>query len=587
MKKHIEIKDLVIDYGESLAVDNVSIDIEQGELVTLLGPSGCGKSTTLNALAGLITPTSGKIIFGDKDVTRTSPKDRDIGLVFQSYALYPHMTVYDNIAFSLRSSESFKKKINEFNKEIEFKIKEKKWVALGGDKKDFSKLLKNILNYQKLLDERHSLLLGANSISASKKESAKDIIPIAKTKLNGKIKAVSERMLSKLDKFDIETNKLRDNLKNDLSKAGSQEVKNELKEKFNSSLKDINEIKNKELEKYNNRISRYKNDFKNELPNLKAEKAAILKEASTFRAEEFKRLFEEYNPKIREAKIEFSSSLKEINSKVSKYKIGTDEKIDVAINKLEREKKDLIIEIDNAVKEVADKVGITQNLHKKVTQLSGGQQQRVAISRTLVKNPSILLLDEPLSNLDAKMRISTREWIRNLQQDLGITTVFVTHDQEEAMSISDKIVCMSVGNVQQIAKPMDMYHQPANKFVAGFLGMPMMNFFEEGKVANELAKITKQDIKDVTFGCRPEHIKLVTELSTATDALIKFDVKVELVESFGRETLVNASTTSGVKIRFFSEDDSLARGKKVKVAFRKNKVFAFSREEDEATIGRF
>ncbi|WP_373438630.1 ABC transporter ATP-binding protein, partial [Metamycoplasma equirhinis] len=129
-------------------------------------------------------------------------------------------------------------------------------------------------------------------------------------------------------------------------------------------------------------------------------------------------------------------------------------------------------------------VEITKNLAKRPTQLSGGQQQRVAIARAIVKKPKILLLDEPLSNLDAKLRISTRKWIRSIQQELGITTVFVTHDQEEAMSISDKIVCMSTAQVQQIGSPMELYLKPKNEFVARFLGMPEMTIFE-AKIEDE------------------------------------------------------------------------------------------------------
>ncbi len=585
MKKHIIIEDLVIDYGESLAVDKVNIEIEQGELVTLLGPSGCGKSTTLNALAGLITPTSGKLIFGDKDVTRTSPKDRDIGLVFQSYALYPHMSVYDNIAFSLRSSESYKKKILEFNKDIDYKIKEVKWNALGNDAKEFKNHLKNIENYRQLLNEKLKKLLEVNDIAQTKKKIAKDLIPTAKTKMNGKIKARSEKMLIRLDEIDNNLKELKDDFILQNKKLTNASDKVDARMSYQEKVKEINSNKNEELKAYNEKINEYKAKFKKILPDLKKEKAEIISEASKFRGEEFKMIMGEYNPKIQEARLHFNKSLSIINRLTNTYKPG-DDKADSQISKLSNSKKDLVIEIDNAVKEVADKVGITANLHKKVTQLSGGQQQRVAISRTLVKNPSILLLDEPLSNLDAKMRISTREWIRNLQQELGITTVFVTHDQEEAMSISDKIVCMSVGNVQQIAKPMDMYHQPANKFVAGFLGMPMMNFFTDDKVATELAKATRQKIEDVTFGCRPEHIKLVDELKKPTDSLIKLDVKVELIESFGRETLITAKADKET-IRFFAEESELKRGKKVQVAFRKNKVYAFSREDDERTLGRY
>lgn len=127
--------------------------------------------------------------------------------------------------------------------------------------------------------------------------------------------------------------------------------------------------------------------------------------------------------------------------------------------------------------EVAKRVEITKILQKKPTRLSGGQQQRVSIARAIVKKPDILLMDEPLSNLDAKLRISTRQWIRQIQQSLKITTVFVTHDQEEAMSISDIVICMDFGKVKQIGSPIELYNKPNNLFVAKFLGMPEMGLF--------------------------------------------------------------------------------------------------------------
>ena len=240
----IRIENLTKTYGDFNAVDHMNLTIRDGELVGLLGPSGCGKSTTLFMLSGLTTPTEGRIFFGDREVTNIAPEDREIGLVFQNYALYPHMTVEDNITFPL------------INRRI------KKNVA---------------------------------------KEMAYEIAKVVK------------------------------------------------------------------IEKYMNR---------------------------------------------------------------------------------------------------------------KPGELSGGQQQRVAIARALVKKPSVLLLDEPLSNLDAKLRVATREEIRRIQQEVKITTIFVTHDQEEAMSISDRIAVMKEGVLQQYEVPQTMYLNPANTFVANFLGTPEINQLE-------------------------------------------------------------------------------------------------------------
>ena len=232
---------------EVVAVNNFDFTIPDGKLIGLLGPSGCGKSTTLYMISGLQKPSSGKIFFGEDDVTDLSTENRGIGLVFQNYALYPHLTVKQNILFPLQN-------------------------------------------------------------------------------LRGKDKMTKEAMLE--------------------------------------------------------------------------------------RAHEAARL-----------------------------------------------------------------VQIEELLERKPSELSGGQQQRVAIARALVKMPRVLLLDEPLSNLDARLRLQTREEIRRIQKETKITTVFVTHDQEEAMSISDMIVVMKSGVVQQIGKPQDVYDNPANLFVANFLGTPPINIF--------------------------------------------------------------------------------------------------------------
>ncbi|MGX9383083.1 ABC transporter ATP-binding protein [Mycoplasma sp. 3392] len=190
--------------------------------------------------------------------------------------------------------------------------------------------------------------------------------------------------------------------------------------------------------------------------------------------------------------------------------------------------------INRDVMEVANKVEITKNLWKRPTQLSGGQQQRVAIARAIVKKPKILLLDEPLSNLDAKLRISTRKWIRKLQQESGITTVFVTHDQEEAMSISDRVVCMSTALVQQMGSPMELYEKPANEFVAKFLGMPEMTIINADVVDNyvvvnnhRLVKVDNYNKNKIRVGFRAE------SLTESANGFIDADIKV--VEYLGKE----------------------------------------------------
>lgn len=238
----LRLVDLVKDFSGTKAVDTGSFSISDGKLTGLLGPSGCGKSTLLYLISGLLKPTSGRIFFGDRDVTELPPEKRGIGLVFQNYALYPHMTVAQNIAFPL-----------------------------------------------------------------------------------------------------------------------------------------VNRKENREL-------------------------------------------------------------------------------------------------IQQKTQQMAKLVQVEELLSRKPGQLSGGQQQRVAIARALIKEPDILLLDEPLSNLDARLRLEMREEIRRIQLETGVTTIFVTHDQEEAMSITDEIVLMKKGIIQQQCAPIDMYLQPVNRFVASFMGNPPIDF---------------------------------------------------------------------------------------------------------------
>ena len=217
-------------------------------------------------------------------------------------------------------------------------------------------------------------------------------------------------------------------------------------------------------------------------------------------------------------------------------------------------------EIDVLVNDVARIVKIDEYLERKPSELSGGQQQRVAIARALVKKPKVLLLDEPLSNLDARLRIETREEIRRIQKETGITTIFVTHDQDEAMAIADKMVVMSMGEIQQIGKPQEIYKNPTNLFVAKFLGVPPINLFkgviknhhlyigEELIIENEI----KTDDKEVVIGIRPEAYELVT-----TDSNVGLTLKMEKVFKAGRDlTLISSSKYALNEIKQILDSDT-------------------------------
>ena len=338
--------------ADVIAVNDFSFEIPDGKLIGLLGPSGCGKSTTLNLLSGLQKPTSGKIYFGDDDVTALPAEHRGVGLVFQNYALYPHLTVRQNIMFPLENRK-------------------------GKDK---------------------------------------------------------------------------------LTKAEMQE---------------------------------------------KALDAAKL-------------------------------------------------------------------------------VQIDELMDRKPSELSGGQQQRVAIARALVKMPRVLLLDEPLSNLDARLRLQTREEIRRIQKETGITTIFVTHDQEEAMSISDLIVVMKTGVVQQIGKPQEVYDDPTNLFVAKFLGTPPINVFQ-GQVKNETLYIGQEAVltvpgvtdQDVHVGIRPEGFVL-EENGVLT-------CNLDRVEVMGRDISVVSThpQSENVNIRsIISAENTVPPAASVRFNLKPGKVFLFHKETE-------
>lgn len=341
-------------HTEVTAVDNFSFEIPDGKLIGLLGPSGCGKSTTLNLICGLEKPTSGKIFFGDTDVTSLPPEHRGVGMVFQNYALYPHLTVRQNILFPLQN-------------------------------------------------------------------------------LKGKDKLSKEEMQRRAD-------------------------------------------------------------------------------------------------------------------------------------------------------EAAHLVQLDELMDRRPGELSGGQQQRVAIARALVKMPHVLLLDEPLSNLDARLRLQTREEIRRIQRATGITTVFVTHDQEEAMSISDRIVVMKQGVVQQIDRPQKVYDDPVNLFVAKFLGTPPINVFD-GKVSGGRLYIGSASVlpvgnvpdQDVTVGIRPEGFLLQDDGPLCC--------RLGSVEVMGRDISIVSTHESCAAPSIRSIIDAQTHvdtsSATVRFAVKPNKLFLFNKETEQ------
>ena len=418
---------------ETTAVDKMTFTIPDGKLVGLLGPSGCGKSTTLYMIAGLHKPTGGRIWFGDEDVTNVPPENRGIGLVFQNYALYPHLSVRQNIEFPL-DNVRFTGAYGEEKNRLHDVLADQK-----SSRSDLARTTSEIAKLEKSIPSLEARL--AKVQAANDKEGAE----VVSTKLEG---ARVRKQNLELHKKDLELHL--ENLVGDIDKARSA---------------------------------------------LDAAMAA----------------FEE---------------LKQVDPEAAKEKAKT---------RLSKADKDAI------ALEMAKVVDIAQFLERKPKELSGGQQQRVAIARALAKRPRVLLLDEPLSNLDARLRLQTREEIKRIQRETGITTIFVTHDQEEAMSISDFIVVMKLGVVQQIDEPQRVYEEPANLFVAKFLGSPAINVFD-GELKDGKLLLNGEEIdKDPAYKGKDRPVKIAVrpESFMYDEKKGNIPVKITTIEQIGRDITVN------------------------------------------------
>ena len=452
---------------QTVAVNDFDVLFPPGKLVGLLGPSGCGKSTTLYMIAGLHAPTKGKIFFGNEDVTGLTPENRGVGLVFQNYALYPHMTIRKNILFPLENLGIRKKAIEAAYRKAYLLI----------DEERASKYYEYVSN---LSDLNNKYLRAETEL---------------KTAYN------TDRAVSK------------------------QEYKQELREMKKTSLKE--DVVNFKLN-YKETLAQMKEDFANEILKLES---GYKNEVMEITPEDIMDLLPTLKGKLKSIELDFNSKKKEIKNQIksdfsltgAEKKATIEAKFEETIPEClkiiqEAKKHNYKQEMETTVLEIAKLVGIEDQLDKKPAQLSGGQQQRVAIARALVKKPRVLLLDEPLSNLDARLRLQTREEIKRIQRETGITTIFVTHDQEEAMSISDEIVLMDFGIEQQKGAPQVVYEDPANEFVARFLGTPPIGIFEgeikgeqvliEGRVVAESPLLKDEEDRLVTVGIRPEGYKI-------------------------------------------------------------------------------
>jgi len=489
---------------KTTAVNQMSFTIPDGKLVGLLGPSGCGKSTTLYMIAGLHKPTDGHIWFGDEDVTNLPPENRGIGLVFQNYALYPHLSVRQN---------------------IEFPLDNVRFPGPFGDE----------LNH-------------LSDIKADQKQTARDMKATEKALKKAEADEVkyANKAASLRQAGDEENAKLFEEYAGN-AKVAQQDATSRL-----ASLAEHVEYLEKELVAAEEVLAKAKADFKEKSDNVKAAK----KEAKDFKKEQKKAFSDkckeinssdasadEKKEAIKKAKEAYVSA---VDKKDAEFQAKADALSNEARTRLSKQDKDAIAH------EMARIVDIEPYLERKPKELSGGQQQRVAIARALAKKPRVLLLDEPLSNLDARLRLQTREEIKRIQRETGITTIFVTHDQEEAMSISDTIVVMKFGVIQQIDEPQKVYEEPANLFVAKFLGSPAINVFDGEIKDGQLLLNGKVFDKDACY--KKPHVYNVEK-------------EVEQVQDNGEVVMVKVS------------EEATEKDRKVKIAVRPES-FSFEAKGD-------
>ena len=609
---------------DTIAVKDLNFNVDDGTLVGLLGPSGCGKSTTLYMISGLQTPTSGEVWFGDQEVTNLSPEKRGIGLVFQNYALYPHMTIYKNIEFPLTNLQVEIPLVTFFDFTLNYEYEMKKRDVLDGILKSIDSLCKRIGLNKKQFVIASSLEENKLNITVT----LKNVAPANKNLFVDNFPKIIDAKLTNVEEVQTSEALFDSTVRATVNKIGEKETidltfKSRLGKSFDLPKMDdtIRAIK-EAIKPIGNPgeivISRGKRGFdlvarvKSLLHSRLQEcfnaiqNSAEMEDARYFVSnvvnlenQKFVRdFFKKHNLKITDMKLYYDKEHTKIYFKLHRTSTETAKQVmDELAEKLELT--DIVLDTAQAIAhrkltkeerrdivyDTAKLVQVDEYLERKPNQLSGGQQQRVAIARALVKHPRVLLLDEPLSNLDARLRLQTREEIRRIQQETGITSVFVTHDQEEAMSISDKIVVMKLGEMQQMGAPQEVYNSPANLFVAQFLGTPPINVFK-GAVKGEKIYVGEdcvgeaKGIKDqeVSVAIRPEGFVLANEKDK--DVL---HAECEMIQVMGRDISVVAKNELCTKPTFkaiISADDEVSPGK-VALKVKPHKIFIFDAETDE------
>ena len=610
---------------DTIAVHNMDFVVPDGKLVGLLGPSGCGKSTTLYMISGLQSPSSGEVWFGDQEVTNLSPEKRGIGLVFQNYALYPHMTIYKNIEFPLTNLKVEVPLVTRFQFDMDWEYK----FDLNKDNKEELDNALDVLAKRSGLEKKEfnfvSTLEGdAYRLHTTFFNISEAFVSTFKTNI---VKIVDFKLV-KEDKVQTSDALFDTNVK---AVVGLEDplallkvtVNAILPRSFTSDLIDetISKFKNEVavyakptsvaiiktqrgyelLANCKNLLQRNFDDFKGAVHNLDfaSDDISVDDLSSNKITGGIKEFLKSVRVDFSDYKLFYDHGVNRLHIRLLKASeeqandVLEELKIKFKLTDVETVTTDAIAhrkltayERRDIVYETAKLVQVDEYLERRPSQLSGGQQQRVAIARALVKKPKVLLLDEPLSNLDARLRLQTREEIRRIQTTTGITTVFVTHDQEEAMSISDEIVVMKLGVMQQKAAPQEVYNNPANLFVAQFLGTPPINVFEgsvKGKkvmIGDDVIYEAKEDLGDkpVYVAIRPEGF----QIGKADDKNV-FHADMEMVQVLGRDISIIAKNGACTKPTFkvIVAAEEITNDKQLALKVKENKLFIFDHETEE------
>ena len=467
------------------AVFDFNLEVKDKEFIVFVGPSGCGKSTTLRMVAGFEEITDGEIYIGDKIINLMPPKDRDIAMVFQNYALYPHMTVYDNMAFALK--------------------------------------LRKVRMPLKALDSKNPNYI----------EKKRVIIETKQNELNEGLKELKERKAGKDAITEFKFRKSNE----------AKQLLLQLEEEYSSLVLSYDKDKVLLLEKQISSLKKENPENIEEISKLEKELALVLADESV---------------------------------PVYTYRHYTNK------------------EIADRVMETAEILGLIPYLKRKPAALSGGQRQRVALGRAIVRKPKVFLMDEPLSNLDAKLRVQTRSEIIKIHRQVGATTIYVTHDQTEAMTMASRIVIMKDGYIQQVGTPEEVYASPENMFVGGFIGSPSMNFVNgiydgkdflvegESNLKIKLNKEQKELLKNhintpLSLGIRPEDIYIENDLGNENPGQ-KITIPCDFCELLGHEKIVYGVIDKQKLTIKIPAKYQINTGDAVTFCFDNNKVLFFDRE---------